>query len=94
MDEREKIITLCRTDLRLFKWIGLRMETNETLTEFGNRIEKRVPKEIVSFIPVYEEALYSDRSEYAKEVPELEEIGKKCRKFIINQWRLKFRKDH
>ncbi len=91
MNEREKIITLCRSDIKLFKWIGLKIDPKETLTEFQNRIKKRVPGEILSFIPVYEEALYSDRTEYAKEVTDLEDLSKKCRRFIVKQWQQKLK---
>ena len=61
MNEREKLLTSCRRNLRLLKRLGIAPGEGETLSELKERAKETLPSEMLEFIGVYEELSYSER---------------------------------
>ena len=64
MNSHDRIRYLTQRSLRFLGYLGFRMEENETLSEFSDRVmrsDRQDIKDNLGFIPIYETALYSNR---------------------------------
>ncbi len=61
MDDRNRFLKLARDNMNICRIIGLRREENETLSEFGGRIETKAGRDAACFITEYERLLYAGR---------------------------------
>lgn len=73
MSCREKVIVLSERKIRRLRRKGFRKRDEETLREFARRAGETLPPEDLSFLTIYERALYSGEEIGEEEVRELEE---------------------
>jgi len=89
----EKYRSLTQQNLRLLGYLGFRMDEGETYTEYVNRIMQSGRdelKEHLSFIPLYEMVLYSDKEITSEEVAAGEQVCRILRE-MAKKSRLKYR---
>ena len=58
----EKAVSLCHTNMRLLRFLGVGPAVGETLSEFSESTKDKLPESLTGFIPVFEEISYSDKS--------------------------------
>ena len=90
MSDKNKILTLCRRDMRILRRIGLKPEPGETLTEFKERAAARIPEAMLHFIVPYEKVLYAGETDCSDMVPLVEEYTRDCGKMIWTQIRNRY----
>lgn len=91
LDNRGKVISLCKKSLRMLRYAGSKPYPGETVFEFKERIKETVPEDIVSLLYIYERSLYAKDIPDDDTVSEAEELSKKCSSYVISQV---FRRDH
>jgi hypothetical protein len=93
MSTADRLKYLTRQNLRFLGFLGFRMEEGETLSEFSDRInssDRQDIKENTGFIPVYENAVYSDREITAEDVALTENNHRSLRE-LVKKSKLRFR---
>ncbi len=68
MDEKERILSNGERSLKLLKKCGIVRKSGETVTELRLRAGERIPQEMLSFLEIYEKALYSAQCPCMKDV--------------------------
>lgn len=91
MNDREKILTLCRRNMRLLKRAGFAQKPGETLAEFSARAGREVPPDILSFIGIYEKLLYSKNEETPGDICLSEQCGRECSRFVRSYYAKRIR---
>ena len=82
MSETEKGREKCRAMMELLKRKGLEKEEGETLSEYGERLEKLLPGGAPSFLHTYEKILYSGHEIGKEERSELEEESRNLKRAL------------
>jgi len=83
MDDRQKVLYLCKRNMKTLKRLGLRLKTGETLSEYSERINGKAPAEFTEFIDTYEQALYAPKRQYNADLAVLEKnISEKIKKGV------------
>ena len=93
MEAREKVISLFQRSLRILKYLGFKPEEGETLSELKVRISNTIPKDILSFVDVYEEILYKEREVNEADIQLFEEGCRKLLKLWIQSLGKRKRKE-
>lgn len=62
-DQRSRCLSLCRLNMNLLEYLGYKKDEGETLSEYLSKTEKSLSKVSLSFLPVFEILLYSDKFE-------------------------------
>ena len=93
LSERAKAAYLCKNCMDTLRRFRLGKRDTETLSEYAGRIKKDVSEERLTFIPVYEEILYSEREISPEERMNLEEEYRELKAFcrphsVRDLWRI------
>lgn len=83
MSDREKILDLCRKNLKTLRFAGIKIGTGETLKEFSQRAANTIPPQHLLFAKVYEEALYAPDRQFENTVTDMEKQRKELISFVI-----------
>lgn len=87
MNDRDKILTLCKRNMKLLKRAGYRRRREETLTEFAQRNRERIPEELLRFVTIYERALYAEDTSCEDDVKITEQLNRDCVRFVFSEIR-------
>ncbi|MBR6159293.1 MAG: hypothetical protein IKQ40_03240 [Lachnospiraceae bacterium] len=82
MEDREKVIMLCRKNMRMLRLAGIRPGYGETLAELRNRAGASVSEDVLGFIDLYERALYAPELSSGSIVEQAEEFTKNCSAYV------------
>ncbi|NLL79643.1 MAG: transglutaminase domain-containing protein [Clostridiales bacterium] len=85
MSNRDKVVTLCRKNMKMFHRMGYQRTEGETLSEYRNRVRKTVPDEILSFIDYYEKVSYTDKEICDSELESMEKISAECDSYVWHE---------
>lgn len=91
MSNRDKVVTLCRRNMKRFRRMGYQLAAGETLSEYRNRAGKTVPEEILSFIDSYEKVSYADKEIGDQELKNMERISADCDRYVWHEMWKHFR---
>ena len=86
MNEREKLLTNCRRNLRLLRRFGISPGEGETLSELKVRAGEILPSEMLEFIGLYEELSYSPRLILPRDISVSEACGKKLFRYYLQRF--------
>ena len=83
MDNRDRMIDICRRCIRILRFTGAKILPGETLREYRSRISTRIPPDLLDFLDDYEHLLYSAGSVSPGRISELEQCKKALIKHIL-----------
>ncbi|MBQ9607474.1 MAG: transglutaminase domain-containing protein [Lachnospiraceae bacterium] len=90
MNYKDKCLSLCHRNLDLLRKVKAGRMTQETITEYRERISNQIPGEYLAFCPLYEEILYSDKIASADDVRFMEDSYLQLKKYIKERRRFIF----
>ena len=93
MNSHDRIRYLTQRSLRFLGYLGFRMEEDETLSEFSDRVmssDRQDIKDNLGFIQIYETALYSDRQITEEDVASAEKANNALRG-LVKESKLRYR---
>ena len=85
MNDREKLISICKINFRPLRLAGFKLAPGETLREFKDRIGDRIPSELLEFLDLYERILYSSETPDKETVSKMEQNRKELIAYLFNQ---------
>lgn len=91
MSNRDKMVTLCRKNMKMFQRMGYKRAAGETLSEYRSRIRENVPDELLSFIDYYEKVSYTDKEICDSELENMERISAECDSYVWHEMWKRFR---
>lgn len=77
MDLQTRIKILSKTNIKMLKYLGYKMEEGETLDELGKKVKEGMPEFENDFLILYEKALYSDASLTTNDLETVSESAQK-----------------
>ncbi len=86
MNDRDKILSLCRKNMRVLKRMGYGIGMGETLSEFSVRIRTDISGDLLEFVGLYEKMLYSLYDPAKSDVSQTEQENKALERTAISRF--------